>query len=792
MTWERRAAGLLVATVCFAPLAIGSVRPPAVAVLCVLAAAAAWAQLAVLPPSDEPRPGVPAFVLLLLLPAVLSLLQCVPLPREWVVHLSPSLDAIHGSVTDVRLGERQGWSALALAPRDAALSAGRWLAAAFAGYAAWLAMRRDPEAQLPARATEAAFVGVLLVVFFQSITDLDRIYLLFPQTGRGLSRVQGPFNNSNHLAAFLLLMTPVMLGRAWSRGARGQRAGWLVAAALGWGVALATLSRAALLGLPLGALILLVTEHRRVRRSPARLRGLAVGLGLVAVFGLGLVVNLVAQGDVWRLLQPDLLLDVDDRRGLYLAALRVLRDYPLVGIGSGGFVDLHFQYAGAPQRFSLLQTHSVYLQLLLDFGVLAGGVALIGLLYRFARLGFGALRSGRLSTLERGMVAGGGVLLAQNLLGFSLLIPGVAVPAAVLFGSLEATGAGEPRVRLRRGTVLVLGAGLLLLSVLGAGWNQWEGRRATEAELRRTLAPRPVSPAQLEAALGLASRTPADPWHWHAIGVALLPDQPQAALPILNTAMQLDPHGPAPHWSTAEALRFLGARSQALLEYRVALEYSLREFDAIVDDFLAVYTDPAEQCRAAPRDPAQRRRYTFALARRGAGICARELLEGLHADLSWDLEVAELRAELLARAGDNAAAKAAAEAVIERVGSNLTAHTVLAWVARAGGEREEEERQWRAALDRAADNQRIRPLSELGRLLRADGDSDGLRALAAAEQAAAPLPKPLLALVLFLQSAAWELEGNAVEALKFARRAQALDGDSVTYRAAVDRLQPRP
>lgn len=785
----RAPAVLLALPILFAPLAVGSMRAPAVVLLCLLAVIAVGAQVRAKQRASDGRVAVPGLVLLLLIPAAVCLLQVIPLPRALVALLSPGVDAVHTSVTDLRLGEARRWATLALAPRDAALAGGRWVCIALVAFASWLAARREPRGEAAIRATEVALGLTLLVVALHAVTGGDLIYGLWPAGGRGPSIVQGPFVNSNHLAAFLLLMVPIAVTRTLDAEGAGERAIWLTMSAVGALVAAGTLSRAAFFALPLGLGLVAWGERRRLRlRKKLQLLGGVVAIGVVAL-ALGGLVDYAADGGLWVLLQPELLFAIDGRISVYQAAGRILADYPLVGIGPGAFVDLHFQYAADPQKYSLLTAHSTYLQLVLDFGVVAGPIVLVGLLAR----GGLVLRSGqsphRFSRVERGVLAGGAALLAQNILGFSLLVPGVAVPAVALAAVLDARRAGRPRLRWRPRTLAILGGVLLLLVTAGASWEQRKGRKATDAAMAALLAERPVDDERLATALRLAARTPADPWVWQTIGVALLPAQPHQALPLLNTSMQLDPQGPAPHWAAADALRILGAHSQAVIEYRMALERANLQLAPITGEVVRAYEDASTRCRAAPLQRPARLRYAHALVSRGADECGIELMDELQAQDPGDINLAITRARLLLRRGEIGPATAAAHQLLQD-GATTEGHTLLARMADGARQTDEAEEQWRAALASATGAQRLRPLGEVGRILAAAKRSDDLRALSRAERAERPLDRRVLARCLHLESNAAELDGQLEEALQLARRAQALDSKVEAYGRAVTRLSP--
>lgn len=781
--------------VVFAPMALASVHPGTAGVLCGLAMLALLAQARLF--SSRNGVPLPLFVLLLLIPAALSALQLIPLPRFLVSLLSPAVLDVYAAAADPLVsGGRTAWLPLALSPSDAALACVKALAVAMMGWAGFLATRQDDRSlRWPLRAAVAALVAVLAAVAFHAATDLDHVYLTWPSAGRGVSVVQGPFINSNHLSAFLLLMFPVAATMAWDEEhplVQAGLAGLAVIAAL---IAVATLSRAALVGIPAGVLAVAWGERWYLSRFTVQQR--LLGLAAVVVFtaiGMG-AVDAITGGLVHVLLQPQILTAMDGRIAVWLTALQVLGDYPLVGTGAGAFLDLHFQYAGAPQAHSLRTAHCTYLQFLVDFGLLAGSVFVGGLLLRYVAVARRLAGGEKENRLDRGIFAGSMALAVQNIFGFSLLAPGVAVPAVVLGGAVLARHGGRVVVRLALPRLRVAVVGVLALSVLMAWIAGAEGRKPSDLELEAVLRERPVSDESLDAARLIAGRHPADPWGWHAIADALVLQQPAQSLPYVNAAMRLDPDGASPHWAAARAMRAGGMNSQALVEYRLALtksgEHDPRgkagqHFPRIVAEALAAFPDAAQHCQAAPREDPARRRFALELEARGADACAAQLLEQLQEVDPADVDVARARAWLLFRSGDRAASEAAARQLLAGP-APIDGNTIL---ARLAVEPDVAEAHWREALRLAEGSARLRPLSELGQLLLVDERADDLRAVVRAQRARGGLTGEVRARCLYLEGRASALRGQREEARRLIERAIDFDLDVPAYHQALLDLKP--
>lgn len=292
-------------------------------------------------------------VLLCLLPALLRRLSP---PRR----LRPTLHAFD-------------WLALAWLAVNLSAAANVWhwpayaqglLDLALAPLALYLAVRllapgpreiRQVAAALALGGTAAALMGLAGWLRGQGV-DAD-----------GLRRLTGPYYSPNHAALYLLrTLWPAAALAALARGPR--RALWAAAAAAVAAALALTASRGALLlGLPAGALALayLVTPalSARLRR---RLAAAAVG-GLLALLGLAALFWERAANTATFV----------ERWVGWQATLRLWADYPLAGVGPGGFfwrfpAYLHPDSAIDP---NLLHPHSLWL----EFPALWGALGLLWL-----------------------------------------------------------------------------------------------------------------------------------------------------------------------------------------------------------------------------------------------------------------------------------------------------------------------------------------------------------------------------------------------------------------------------
>ena len=238
----------------------------------------------------------------------------------------------------------------------------------------------------------------------------------------------------------------VLLGMVWS----SSRAGLAAA-----GIALAAVAPFALAG----------TRH--IGRQ--RLLTGSVVLALVAALILG----------AWFMRPPaplsedveDLSDDWSGRSLIWESAWRMHEAFPLTGVGPGGFEVVHRLFR--PERFErkIVHAHSDYLEWLVETGWLGVPLLLAWLLSILTGLWVVIRRSDQRSwalPLAGGLLALG----LHSFVGFALQVPGVAIPAAVLAGTLLSPLCWTPGpAGARRGQNLLWASTVVLLAValLGTG-----------------------------------------------------------------------------------------------------------------------------------------------------------------------------------------------------------------------------------------------------------------------------------------------------------------------------------
>jgi O-antigen ligase len=274
----------------------------------------------------------------------------------------------------------------------------------------------------------------------------------------------GPFINRNHFAGWMLMALPLAIGYfcrsvtgaavrmtqpdlrwrvLWLAGGAGSETVLAGVAGLVMAVALVfTLSRSAFVGF---VAALCVFAWLAVRRARSRAAAAVVGgsLALIALtatawVGAGLIQARFGSGEMT---------DLSGRIG----AWRIAREFPLAGTGLNtyGAATLFYQTSDLTHHYS--EAHSDYLQLAAEGGILLG-LPVVFTVAAFAIAIRGRLRAiiveGGEYWIQVGAMVGLFAIALQELVDFSLQMPGNAVLFAVLAGIALRSPASRTRRRL--------------------------------------------------------------------------------------------------------------------------------------------------------------------------------------------------------------------------------------------------------------------------------------------------------------------------------------------------------
>jgi hypothetical protein len=236
------------------------------------------------------------------------------------------------------------------------------------------------------------------------------------------------------------------------------------------------------------------------------------------------------------------------------------------------------------------------LQVLLDWGIPAGLAILCLTVWAVWR---GVRARDREDPLAAGALAGVVAVGIHELADFAVELPGVALPALAVLSTLyfrrgETTGA-----KLLPHPALWAVPVLLILPLLA------ESRMRTAAEDGAALVALARNPLVVTArvtAFGEDAhrRHPADAYLLTVVAERLGRDHHPDTLRWVNLAMERNPVHPIPHLMAAEVLADAGRKSQALVEYRLAVAGSPDPRPFIFPRVRARYPDIADLIAATP------------------------------------------------------------------------------------------------------------------------------------------------------------------------------------------------
>jgi len=446
---------VILALLALAPLAIGSVHPPAFIPLLsteLSVGLVSWALGHWRRALGQAVPAVPAGRLLLAFHA-LVLLQLVPLPPRLLRLVSPGSFAFRDDRSLVGL---TSWQPISVSPPDT-LRGFVFLAGASLLYAA--VFREFEDARWRRRlAGVVVATGLVMTVeaFWQAATGDTLIYGLWRP--RWDWAVFGPYVNRHHFAGYLAMAIPPAL--AFAVAAVERLARQVVGRPRGW-LALGERVGARALALPVVAMTLVAGLFAAASRGGFLafvVSGLALPLAfprrrLLATLG---VASLVAAGVAWVGIEG--LLSGFEKRGVRASRLAIWRDaltmvprFPLLGDGFNAFGTAFPGYQTAWREYYTGEAHNEYLQALVDTGMvgfaLTAGVLVVVFRRAIAAAPRGALEAGLLGSLI--------AAACHNLVDFNWQIPANAATCAALAGVAlrAALQAGNPPARASFGPI---------------------------------------------------------------------------------------------------------------------------------------------------------------------------------------------------------------------------------------------------------------------------------------------------------------------------------------------------
>jgi O-antigen ligase len=199
-----------------------------------------------------------------------------------------------------------------------------------------------------------------------------------------LATPYGPYVNRNSLATWLIMAIPATIGYGVARfQSRRSASGsfdlessldatalWLAASVcLMQAVLLVAMSRSGLTGGVVGLICLMGLARGRIAAS--RWRWLAaILLALLAV-----AMTYANWGALANRLNETVAIGLGGRREIWQLTWRIVRDFPLVGVGVGAYARTMSLYQPVPHVFYINDAHNQYLQMLTEGGVILAAPA---------------------------------------------------------------------------------------------------------------------------------------------------------------------------------------------------------------------------------------------------------------------------------------------------------------------------------------------------------------------------------------------------------------------------------
>ncbi len=566
--------------------------------------------------------------------------------------------------------------------------------------------------------------GLSAAVFLtHQILSLNEVYGLYQPVHVSMNRTvsAAPLINSNHLAALLGLGATVAIGRALATsGNRLNRLPMIGLAAVIGGALLLTLSRGGIATFVIGQLIfvslmilvrLLNIRHERGIRSLTWLPvGLALSLGLGLLAAEEAIIGEFVHGDMSKL---DFLSE----------GMGLIGQFPAVGVGRGAFWVGFPMVSDLAAKVTFTHAENAVIQLLADYGVLFGTVALVGLGVPVAR------RLKRLPDrpVQMAVLAALVAFGIHNLVDFNMELPGVAVLAVALLAVLQA----DRSLRRRRGSAIDISpktrlavAGLgALTAVYMMVYGVPHSLEAEERALKSAFDKRDPRPFAKDNLRQIIARHPANWYVPFLVGAREFHTRQANPLPWLARALELNPSSAVAHYYVGRTLLRSGRLNQAMLEFRLAARGNPSLATPIAERLTSRYANftklapiaatgtdkvvlwgalaqalaakghdaQAEQAdlailEAHPRDARSLGRHANRLATRGESAAATALAERLAALPDYGPAGAMLKAKFLRHKQQYAKALTTLEDQLKRTPKHPALLRQLAWTYQRAGD----------------------------------------------------------------------------------------------------------
>jgi len=376
----------------------------------------------------KPAPPLPGLlrIAIVLLPAYLAF-QLIPLPLALVSILSPARASVHRALSI--LGPVSSFVPLSLVPHATLLH----LIQAAACVVLFLGVR-----ECVWRLGENAWMAALPLLF---LAVAEAAFGLWQSVARDPGQVpSGTYVNHNHFAGLLEMALPfaILLPVALWRGRKNGIGRFLAscaaitAAAVMLAAILRSLSRmgllAALTGLGVCGVGMAISSGLLGRAAVPKQIGV-LSAAAAALIGIAFV---------W--LPPEQMVQrfgiSDIRAEIWKESVPLVREYWLVGCGSGAYESAFMKWKQTDPMFRIDYAHNDYLQRLIELGIVGctvAGCLIFGVLREIIRAA-GSRQAQPVRALAIACLAGWAAILLHSLVDFNLYIPANALVFAWIGG----------------------------------------------------------------------------------------------------------------------------------------------------------------------------------------------------------------------------------------------------------------------------------------------------------------------------------------------------------------------
>jgi O-antigen ligase len=259
-------------------------------------------------------------------------------------------------------------------------------------------------------------------------------YTDIPQTS---DRLTATFGNANHLAGYMEMALPLILGLFLTGFRGGKRILMIYITIMLLAALILSLSRGgwfgAIIGLSFMAAALMANRHFENKKLLMAIVGGTLAVALIVLSTTPVVERILT------LTENDPEVNMNARLVGWRGVNKMISDHPLIGTGPGTFATVYTQYQPPGLANRRFYAHSDYLQFISEVG-LAVAVVIVWMIIALYRKGYKKLKNP--SRLVRGStigaMAGITAILVHSISDFNLYIPA----NAILFTVLAALVAG--------------------------------------------------------------------------------------------------------------------------------------------------------------------------------------------------------------------------------------------------------------------------------------------------------------------------------------------------------------